>query len=147
MKKKLLWCVAPNGGVVFAPPDRAIYVARIHQALESSTTWGEFRKAMPRKAYSEIIQNVDDGDFHPKSSDPFTADWVPGYADGDYPPWIQQEMGEYLPKEILERFGTLNDTILNGNFWMIPSSNLDAVCAALTALGYKLECAQGLPFY
>ena len=61
MKKKLFYRVVPhNGGVVFATPDRAIFVAKIHAAIRSSKTWGQFRSAIPRKEYSVIIHSAFD---------------------------------------------------------------------------------------
>ena len=150
MTKKLLYRVVPhNGGVVFATPDRAAYIAKLHEAINSSTTWGQFRKAIPRDEYSKIIHHSFDdmGERRPKSSDPFTGELVSGWSDGDYPPWLQQEMDMYLPPEILERFGKSESTSVNGSFWMIPSENIEAVCAALTALEWQLECKQDLPFH
>ena len=149
MKKKLLFRVVPhNSGVVFAAPDRATYIARIHMAIASSTTWGQFRKAMPRAEYSNIVRWFDEkGEPRPKSKDPFSAESLPGWSDGDYPPWLQQEMEKIVPRTVLERFGKRADTYLNGSFWLIPTENLDETCTALNALGWELERAQNLPFH
>ena len=87
------------------------------------------------------------GERRPRSTDAFTSQSVPGYADGDYPPWLQQEMGELLPAELLERFAVREDTWLNGSYWFIPEDNLAAICDALRAQGWKLERAQDLEFY
>ena len=148
MRKELLYRVVPhNGGVVFAKPDRATFIARIHVAIESSTTWSQFRSAMPRKEYSAIIRSFDDeGTPRPKSTDAFSVESVPGYTDGDYPTWLQQEMGDILPTSVLQQFGKRESTMLNGDFWFFSAADLPAIGAALEALGWELECAQDLEF-
>lgn len=149
MKNQLFFRIAPhNGGVVFAAPERAKYVARIHSAINNSTTWGEFRAAMPREEYSDIVRWYDEeGEPRPKSEDPFSGEAVPGWTDGDYPPWLQTEMESQLPRALLEQFGTCEISAINGNFWMIPEENLDAICAALKSLDWDLVRADDLLFW
>jgi hypothetical protein len=74
--KKLLYRVARNGGVVFAEPDRAKLIAKIHAAIGSSTTWGEFRFAMPREEYEDLIKTAfdDNGEPRPRSTEPFSGE-------------------------------------------------------------------------
>jgi len=148
--KRLLYRVSPyNGGVVFAEPGRATLIAKIHTAIESSKTWGQFRNAMPREAYSQIVRTAFDenGEPRPKSTDPFSGEDVPGWSDGDYPPWLQQEMGDILPREVLLRFGEYKTTVLNGGFWLIPEEHLQDICDVLRAQGWELCCAQDLNFH
>ena len=145
--KRLLYRVVPyNGGVVFAEPDRATLIAKIHSAINSSKTWGQFRSAMPRDEYSKIVRTHfdDNGEPRPKSTDPFSSDFVPGWSDGDYPPWLQQEVGRILPRDVLLRFGEHCTSVLNGGFWLIPEERLRDICDALRARGWELDCAQHL---
>ncbi len=134
---------------MFATPDRAIFVAKIHAAIRSSKTWGQFRSAIPRKEYSVIIHSAfdDQGTARPKSTAPFSEESVAGWSDGDYPAWLQSEMEGILPRSVLEQFGKRETTFLNGSFWLIPEKNLVGVCAALNAFGWELECAQDLQFH
>src|SRR4051794_6755966 len=115
--KKLLYRLAGNRGVVFAEPDRAKLIANIHAAIGSSTTWGEFRFAMPREEYEDLVQTAFDnnGEPRPRSADPFSGESVPGWSDGDYPPWLQSEMHLILPARVLKQFGKMQSTFLNGN--------------------------------
>lgn len=150
MKKELLYRVVPhNGGVVFAEPRRATLIARIHAAINSSQTWGEFRAAMPPKEYSYIVRSScdDNCEPRPKSTEEFSGECVPGWSEGDYPPWLQTEMESLLPLSVLEKFGKLESTQLNGNYWHIPEDRLSAICAALVDLGWKLKPAEDLPFH
>jgi len=141
MTKRLVCRVVPhNTTVVFATPERAKFVARLHDAIESSRTWGEFRKAVPPAEYSKIVRGFDDADEpRPKSTDPFDGEQIAGWSDGDYPPWLQQEMEEVLPVSVLRKFGSLEATLVNGSCWMVPEENLQATCAALRALGWEVE--------
>lgn len=150
MKKELLYRIVPhNGGAVFATPERAALIARIHEAINGSETWGDFRAAMPRKEYSWVIRAAfdDNGEPRPRSTDAFSGEDVPGWSDGDYPPWLQPEMDRLLPHSLLVQFGTRESTWLNGNFWRIPGDSLPALCAALIALGWELRHAPDLQFH
>ena len=148
LKKELVYRVNPyNGGLVFARPERAALIARINAAL-TSTTWGEFRAAMPRKEYSQIVQLFDfNCDPRPKSTDEFSAESAPGWEEGDCPPWLQREMDRVVPQSLLQKFGERTDTFLNGSFWTIRQENVEAMCAALVALGWKVTHAPDLNFH
>jgi hypothetical protein len=146
--EKYLYRINPAAGsVIIAKEQRARFVGQIHHALNTSKTWGEFRLAMPRGEYSEIMR-MRDGNGHPrpKSSDEFEPEGLPGYSDGDYPPWLAAEIGRVVPVEILQKFGTREQTFLNGSFWKIPEANCDAIIEALTQKGFILERAQDIPF-
>lgn len=149
MKKgKLLWrLVEHNESLVFAPADRARLIARMHEAIEGSKTWEEFRRAMPRAEYSKIVRSFDEeGEPRPKGSDDFDGEMVPGWSDGDYPPWLQQEMSRHIPKTLLQRFGEYETIVMNGNVWLIPPEAADALCTELRALGWTVEHAPELGF-
>jgi hypothetical protein len=150
MRPVLLYRVVDhNGGVVFATRNRARIVARIHQAISRSRTWGQFRAAIPREEYSRVIRNTFDarGEARPRSTDAFIAEVLPGWVDGDYPPWLQQEMGRVIPPTILKQFGSREATAINGPFWLIPEANCDEICKALRSQGFDVRRAQRLAFY
>ena len=150
MNKDLLYRVVPhNGGLVIAPRDRARLVARLHAAINSSSTRGEFRRAASRDSYSEIIRDAfdDQGERRPKSTDAFTGEQVPGWSDGDYPPWLQREMHTCVPIDILKMFGRLESTYVNGSYWHIAEAQASAACAALLEAGFGIEHAPDLPFH
>jgi hypothetical protein len=107
-------------------PQRAVEIDRLRRALETSETWGEFRRIGP-DAHAEMFgedfddTKVDDGsediDANPSGASadaPFDTHEVPGYANGDYPPWLAQEMDKYIPPEILERYATSDGSVFNG---------------------------------
>ena len=159
-KRKLLYreCKGDTA-VVFAPPGRARYISRIWKAINSSDTWGQFQKAMPVGEGSDIIEGIKshmyvtlrpdgaDEDDWPKGNEPFDLAMVPGVTDGMYPPWLQQEMLDFIPDELIQRFCASGDTWHDGDFCNVPMENLDAFCAALTEFGFEVKHAPHLYFY
>jgi hypothetical protein len=133
--------------LVVATRDRALHVARIHWAIESSETWGEFKFKMPRhdiEGYWD--QWFDDPESTPRDDDSFDAALVPGYCDGDYPDWLQQEMLETFPR-LVEMFGKYEDSVLNGPFCHLPATKAVEVFTVLRGLGFQIEQADDLNFY
>lgn len=148
--KVFLYRIAPhNGGLVFAPKDVALTVANLHRALKKGRTWAEFRNMVSRVEYSRILRCSFDqlGERRPRSTDLFSPDDVAGWAEGDYPAWLQQEMDRYLPGYLLRRFGARRDTILNGSFWMVPAEHARPMIAAMQALGIQVESGHAMDFW
>jgi hypothetical protein len=141
-KPVLLYTVSPaNGGLVFATPERAEFISRIHAAIHSET-WAEVRRFMPRSEYSRMIRDLFDnnGEPRPRGCDPFSPEeYVPSYYDGDYPDWLQQEMGDILPPEVIERFGKGEMTVHNGGYTHIDPADLPAIKELLESLGYVVK--------
>ena len=148
--KKLFYREAFNGGLVFAAPERAKFIEQIHQAIIQSKTWGEFRAAMPEEEYSvlhnRIVEDWEPEDI-PAGDDAFSSDSVSGYSDGDYPAWLQQEMDEVLPKEILDAYGEYVGTMLNGNYWHIDPVVETELVEKLIKLGFEVEKREDLEFW
>ena len=139
-----------NGDLVFATPNEALYIDELHKAL-GSQTWGEFRKRMPEDQYAEIIERLyeylGEPTEVPSDEDRFDPCLVPGFAEGDYPPWLQQGMEDNLPQEIIVRYGTWKSTVLNGNYLAIPPESEDEVVDSLKMLGFKVERRGDLRFW
>ena len=144
-----MYNIRDGEGLVFAEPQRARFISRIHDAISDSSTWEEFRRAMPPREYSRLIRECfdDEGEPRPRGSDEFDAEQIPGFYDGDYPAWLQQEMDGVLPEEILEEFAVEEDTAFNGSYFYIDPKHLPAIKARLEQLGYKVEDGTHLSFY
>ena len=57
---KLLYRMVPhNGGAVFSEEGRAMHIVQINRALESSKTWGEFKRSIPPDEYQRIVDLVE----------------------------------------------------------------------------------------
>jgi hypothetical protein len=148
-KETLYYRVSPaNSGLVFAEPERARYIARVHHAL-GSKTWGEFKMKLPSEECDRIISMMFDGEEErwPHYSAPFSSDDVPGHCDGDYPDWLQAEMDSCVPDEILEQYAEHVGTMLNGPYYDIDVTHEEDICRDLRARGFNVIKREDLYFY
>ena len=148
-EKRLFYTVGPTGGLVFAEAGRVLKVAGVYRAIEDSRTWGEFRKALPLGEYeriAQILKDCGDGEL-PDDSDVFNAEMVPGFCDGDYPPWLEQEMESLSPWEVIERFGRREQTSFNGSFYHLDPEHGEEIIRVLRQHGYVVEEADDLTFH
>lgn len=137
-----------NDGAVFARKERAELVHRINVAMENATTWAEFRALMPRKEYSSIVRFFDDcGDPRPKGGDAFSKGQVPGFDQGDYPPWLQSEMDRLFNASMLENFGARQDTFLNDPYWHITPEKAEEMAVYLRSCGAVVTERNDLQFH
>jgi len=86
---------------------------------------------------SYLREHFDDG--LPAAQEPFDADELPGFAEGDWPTWPKQGMLEWLPPSVQE-LGTVKDTLLTGSFLHLDHDRQDEVIEALAAEG--IECRE-----
>jgi hypothetical protein len=128
-----------DDGLVVMRLSEAHRLAELNDALELSSTWGEFlaRVSDDRETTSYLREQYD-GDL-PAAQEPFDADEVPGFAEGDWPTWPKQGMLEWLPSPVQE-LGTVKDMLLTGSFLHFDEDRQDEVIEALTAEG--IECRE-----
>jgi len=160
-KLHLVYKESPDGeSIIITSRDRAIEIDRLRRAIETSETWGEFRQRIGPEAHEELFgEDFDDPDPDDDSEDnntntpgaspdaPFDSYEVPGYADGDYPPWLAQEMDKHLPPEILERYGNYHESVFNGPFYKIDPEHRNAIVKDLTEVGFTVEEREDLEFW
>jgi len=142
--------------LVFAVPERAQFIDAIRRAIEESSTWGEFRLRLPAGEYQKLFEwqfssdpqiiAEDDSTREPADDDGFPGD-VPGYSEGDYPPWLAFEQGLYLPADVLKEFATREQSSINGSFWRIDDSRLESIIERLSRQGYQVERRPDLKFW
>lgn len=155
MANTLFYRTSPtNGGIVLAPPRLARYVSRIHHAIATARTWDDFRQRLPAGEYvallDAMVQHGRDMKQLPAPNQPFVPDWIPGYTQGQYPMWMQQEMASYLDiavLDVVERLALLETTAFGTTYLFIPPAALDLLERELNALGYALEHAPDLTFF
>ena len=75
----------------------------------------------------------------PIDSDPFEADWLPGYTDGDWPEWPAQQALHCVPGDIQQQFGKTNSSVLNGPFLELDPRRASEIIEAMEKLGYLCE--------
>lgn len=124
-----------------------VEVARIDQALSHSRTWGEFRAAMEPAEYERPVSLTCDDEERerPAPETPFRAEELPGYCDGDYPPWLQQEVDDVLPWEVIERFAEHEPTCINGWYVRFDPDDLPAITEMLAAMRIDVVVRHDLP--
>jgi hypothetical protein len=141
---------SPGNSLVFATLERARDVSRMHAALKESRTWGEFRQRLPVAAWEDFGEALEEYGRDAGDEEPFSIDEFPIASDGDFPPWLQTEQAHVLPSEILEEYGTLKSSMLNGHFWALDPEREQEILMALRGLGYEVldsEAAGGLIFW
>jgi hypothetical protein len=144
--KHLVFRPAPHDdAVTFAPLVEAERVHDLHRALESST-WGEFRAAVGEALFATMFADHEPADL-PVAGDEFNAEQVPGFSDGDFPPWLAPDMDRWIPRDLLSDFGRRTVTAVNGSFWQIPEGRAEAMAEALRGRGYVVERREDLRFW
>ena len=126
------------GEAVFARGDEARSVARIRRALNSASTWGEFKDLMDPFEFQYLVeknlgQSLDQVDLAEK----FNPDAVPGVRDRYYPAWLQARMLEWFPKRLILKYDGVI-TALRGDALVIPGEFADEVADDLRAEGYNV---------
>jgi hypothetical protein len=147
---------AHNEGVVIAPPDIAERNSRLRNAIEGSmtalVTWRELLASIPEDDAQDLWGRIaraaaNNSEESPSLDDQASADAVPGFNDGDYPSWLQQNMDSWVPPEIMSTFAEHQSSILNGPFWYIEPGHLERIKRKLRAMGYRVADGSRLNFF
>ena len=148
----LYYRISPaNEGVVLAEPVRATFIADIHYAISTAQTWGQFRELMPFEEYRRLVIEMfgEPGNFQavPADDEKFDSSHIWGYHDGDYPPWLQAEIGQVLPPDLLDKYAVLEQSVMNGSYYVIYDDDFPDLKAELKARGYELIDRSDLQFH
>jgi hypothetical protein len=138
--------------LVFAPPDVAERVTQIHRALGGAASWGELVRLMPVGEIESLkLENFlgrDDAGNpnypHDSTTEPYR--FVPGYAEGSYPPSFQARQDEYLPREICLRFGVQKESP-SGRIWSFAPAIEAEMVLVLRQHGFIVTCRSDLTFW
>jgi len=140
---ELVYRVGPaNDGVVFATPERAHYVANLFAALRSKT-WGEFRSRIPAEEWEQLAEGFDEV---PGPKKRFKAQDVPGFCDGDWPPWLQKEILQILPPPLVLKYAEAMMTSINGVYFHIRQEDLPELLRELESRGIRAVHEPDLEF-
>lgn len=124
-------------GVLFARREEAENVAAIREALANSKTWGEFRANIP---FGEWEANLADCfEDTPPDDEPFSAEEVPGYVDGDYPRWLMQAQLDWFPEDLIAKYGDRESSVFNGEMLELYADQAEEIAAELRAMGHTVE--------
>lgn len=142
MTRYLYWIATHNGWAVFATEARV----RKIEAILNAQTWGEFALLDPG-TYAAMGETwEDEGETPPHAEEQFNVSMVPGFDEGDYPPWLQAEMDSCIPVELLHRHGRRGSSVLNGPYWEIPETSMEPLAQDLRAAGHVATYSPGKQF-
>ena len=124
------------GEALFARREVAKRAAQICRAVKLSTTWGEFRKAMPTEELKEVEENRDD--IAPDDA-PFSTDQIEWGDDGWYPgPWPPEDVFNWLDEELWQKFGCEFRPNPDGEALYMPPGSAQKIIRALRAHGHHV---------
>lgn len=142
MTRYLYWVAPQNSWAVFATEVR---VRQIEGILHAQT-WGEFALLDP-DTYAAVCEALEDeGESPPVGEDKFDVSMVPGFDEGDYPPWLQAEMESCIPVALLQKHGQRGSSVLNGPYWEIPQTSMEPLADDLRAAGHVATYTPGKEF-
>lgn len=134
----LTWGVIDDQGqVVFAPTRLVEDLCRLRNAISAASTWADFRARAPTRYVEEVQETLEE---EPANDARFDASVIPGYGDGDWPEWLHQDALDWMPSDLIERYGSVEDSVLNGRMLEIDASVGDDVARELEGRGFS--CAR-----
>ncbi|MEO6326305.1 MAG: hypothetical protein ABIT01_04870 [Thermoanaerobaculia bacterium] len=142
---ELVYTTSPaTNDVVFATRERAEYVDSLHAARHQSKTWGEFKSQIGEYDWQELVEALWE---EPPLDGPFQSEAVPGFCDGDWPPWLQKEMLCVFPAQLADKYVTADKSSINGVFYRIKESDLPDILRELEERGISAVHEPDLNFW
>jgi hypothetical protein len=93
--------------LVFIPREAADELAGLRRVLSEAATWGDFTSHVAQGRFEDVVSRIE---RRPADEEPFDADMIPGYADGDWPEWPAQQMLQWMPPEAWA-YGSVEDSL------------------------------------
>jgi hypothetical protein len=125
-------------GLVVIPLDEARRLAVLEDALEVSSTWGDFLQSVAGDSATLAYLADQYGEDLPSGTEVFDADELPGFADGSWPTFPKHAMLEWLPPSAT-KLGTIRPTAFAGEYLHIDAQRQPEVMRALAAAGYECQ--------
>jgi hypothetical protein len=136
LPERIVYGVTADGSARLMRRSTAEHLA----ALLAARTFGDLRRDLPETAAQiEAESYTDLGEDAPDDDAPFDLSLLHGYEDGDAPVWPAQELLEWLPADLRERFVFEQESVLNGPFGEIDADGLEPLAAALAERGALVE--------
>lgn len=135
--------------LVYLPESKATILKGLRQALDTCSTWGELKVAVPSDFYHGLVmlcrpeteEGQDDGEMLPEDWEPDPSTGLTCLQslveDGDFPDWPEQDALTWMPKEIQTKYGEVASSILNGDYLQLRPDDAPAIVAELEQLGYR----------
>ncbi len=140
-----------EGTYLFVPENHVADQIAIMRAFFEAKTWGEFWRALP-PSEAEAIRSVmrlrweEAEDVGPSALFPYDGDvpldpsLLPWVEDGDWPPILNREITEWLPRELLQELSGISGGPASGAFLTVGSEDELALLEIVFARhGYRLR--------
>lgn len=120
--------------LVFVDRDRARELARIWAGFD---TWDRARTELSAPRRREILELFAGAHIAPPAPNaPFDRNLIPGHIDGDWPEWPAEQMLDWMPPELIARFGRSGTDDPAGAFLEFAPVHESALSAAFEAAGW-----------
>lgn len=127
---------------IFIPRVRARDLAAVYGHGEAWSTWADARSALSPLMFESLRERMD---VQPADDEPLDIRAVTG--DFEYwPTSAVNGMLDWLPAEILQRFGEIGQPLFGAAFARIDGESADEAADALVARGYRCEGDDDLVF-
>ncbi len=126
--------------LIFIPEADALRLVAIHNAIQTSSTWGKFFDAIPADELDTVYERVFDDETErlPDRAEKFDSDAL-GVCEGDYPDWPEQKMLEWLPAHVCRQFGKMESSVLNGPYLSLDIRRTPEIIVTLAQAGFGLS--------
>jgi len=129
-----------DDGLVFITATRAQQLVELRDVIPEARTWADVRAGVTDEIWHELRERRDPYDIR-RLGDSLEAEFEPeqvGWGD-TWPEWPAQAMRKILPHDLLDRYGVLTDTLLDGTFLHIPTEREDELVSELERRGWSCE--------
>ena len=138
--------VVEGSNLVFVKEEKAKRLASVHTAIETSKTWGAFCRKMPAEDLRYVLDHLSESQGPlPRKRDQFGFGLLPpAYFDGDWPGWPEQLMFDFMPDEIVEKYGRSPGSVFNGHYLVLRMSDAEEILKALERDGFRCRLDEKL---
>jgi hypothetical protein len=138
--------VVEGSNLVFVKEKKAKRLASVHIAIGTAKTWGTFRRKMPAEDLRYVVDRLQEREEPlPRKRDKFGFGLLPSaYFDGDWPGWPEQMMLDWMPEEIVEKYGQAPCSVLNGHYLVLRMSDAEEILKALERDGFRCRLDEKL---
>jgi hypothetical protein len=123
-----------DDSLVVMPTSDAQRLAILNDGLQDAVTWADLLQRI--RDEPQLLRDLREryGEDLPDGTEPFDADEIAGFADGNWPAYPKREMVRWLPESIVA-LGVVSPTLFGGDFMQIDAARRRDVILGLRRLG------------
>ena len=141
--RPILYWSYGTGGIEFIAEEEWRLRYAMHHPEESGLTWRWFSETYPslwRHMQSYFVDDPEsESGIEPLGLDEvFDVRMVPGFDEGDFPPWVISDVECPISEEIRHRYGQRLSSVLNGPYVYFPPEKKQSIFRALRKEGWRI---------